>query len=214
MLKVPAEVLERAAHRQGVTIADDVSIPFDDASYGAPLPHVAPEPVHLKGSLLPERVPTSAPWWLRLLVWCVMLPVSGYAALRISSLFGLFGLKQRRSGIVNMLTTALDKGVSGMGSLLQFAAFWAFVTAVLVTLVLGGYVRWRGNRLATRNSAMDAEHAEHREHGEPKLATAVARSRRPLGNAAVADPPSPAPVPVPRSGHDPTDDWELPARRS
>ena len=216
VLKVPSDILERAARRSGAAVplpdahplpdlgsGSAGSVPFDDASYGAQLP-IPPQAPAARGSLVPERIPTVAPWWVRLIAWGIAIPLGGYVALRISSLLGLFGLKQRRSGVVNMLTTALDKGVSGMGSLMGFAVFWAFIIAVLVTVILGAFIQWRSRSLGRRAAGVEAPAAAA---GSDVAGT----SPRQPEEAPVVPTPVPTHVPAHR---DATDDWELPPRRT
>lgn len=219
VLKVPGDILERAARRSGaaVPVADALpfpgpasvsagSVPFDDASYGAQLPS-PPHAAAPRGSLVPERIPTVAPWWVRLIAWGIAIPAGGFLALRISSLLGLFGLKQRRSGIVNMLTTALDKGLSGMGSLMGFAVFWAFIIAVLVTVMLGAFIHWRSRSLGRRAAGVDSTPSGAQRDD------AVKPSRQPGASPMQSTPPA-THVPAAPPHRDATDDWELPPRRT
>lgn len=216
MLKVPQVILDRAARKQGFEPPEPNAIPADDASYGGgvdPAPsQVFPEAPNR--SLLPEWVPAGAPFFVKCLTWIIAIPAGGFAALRLSSLFGWFGLANRRAGIAQMMSDAIRTGITGMGVLLGFAALWALCISIIVTVLLRIYVRLRARRITRRAKATSKQSSPESSAREQTPPRARSRNEAPPQEQANPIPENLRTGPdVPSSTADQTRDWELPQRK-
>jgi hypothetical protein len=212
VLKVPQLVLDRAVRSAQVEGGVAAAEPVDDASYGAP--EVEPtfrreSPRSAAVALMPERVPNRLSWWIRALIWLLVFPAAGYLCLTVGGAFGWWG-ETRRAGLANIVTTALDKGVGGMGMLLIFAVVWALTASMLVTALVNGSTAWKSRRMGKRIRAGSQVESRRvaQDHSNPPTPESSAPQ------AVTLKRPDPVSVPVPDAAT-PSEiqEWELPRRK-